>query len=78
MSFKILLNILNQTRKNLQELQSFLEILQVGIKKGSTNRFGWNRAQEGRRIHCCCCEWDQGGNKSNSCQTGDQTWSRRA
>jgi hypothetical protein len=40
MSFKILLNILNQTRKNLQELQSFLEILQVGIKKGSTNRFG--------------------------------------
>jgi hypothetical protein len=33
MSFKILLNILDQARKNLQEFLIFLEILQVRIKK---------------------------------------------
>jgi hypothetical protein len=39
----------NQIGKDLQKFQFFFKRLQIGIEKRSTNRFGYNRGQEGRR-----------------------------
>jgi hypothetical protein len=41
----------NQIGKDSQNFQLFLERLQIEIKKGNTNRFGYNRGQERKNIH---------------------------